>query len=72
MADLKHRDFTGLAARDSKFRPRDSESVRSAALALVGKLIGEIDFADVGPSTGTGLRRIEVGYRTVAWSTRRA
>ena len=55
---LKRGDFTGLAESYAEYRPGYSESILTAILALVGKPVGAIDFADVGAGTGIWSRQV--------------
>lgn len=55
---MKHGDFSSLANDYSKYRPGYSESVATMLLALTGKPINEIDFADVGAGTGLWTRLV--------------
>ncbi len=63
---MQHGDFSCLADDYSKYRPGYSESVARMLLALVGKPISEIDFADVGAGTGIWTRQVaNAGVRSV-------
>ena len=55
---LKRGDFTGLAQNYAEYRPGYSDSVLTAILALVGKPVAEIDYADVGAGTGIWTRQV--------------
>ena len=56
--NIKHGDFTGLAANYSKYRPSYSPQVLDAVLGIVNKPAESIDFVDVGAGTGIWTRMV--------------
>lgn len=63
---LKHGDFTGLAANYAKYRPAYSPSVLRALLALLPKPPAAIDAADIGAGTGIWTRMLAPVVRHVS------